>query len=108
MTFNYNGNLLVSGSTDKTARIWDVETGQCLQVLTGHTAPVYPTVFSNDGLIFATRGEDGLIYLWNVNSGTCVRTMRVQLPYENMDITGIRGITDAQISSLKVLGAVEM
>jgi hypothetical protein len=28
-------------------------------------------------------------------------------PYENMNITGIKGLTDAEISTLKALGAVE-
>eukprot|EP00026_Physarum_polycephalum_P008550 Phypoly_transcript_08638.p1 GENE.Phypoly_transcript_08638~~Phypoly_transcript_08638.p1 ORF type:complete len:460 (+),score=33.93 Phypoly_transcript_08638:49-1380(+) len=31
------GNLCVSGSSDKTLRVWDVEKGACLQVLTGHS-----------------------------------------------------------------------
>ncbi|AFZ01303.1 hypothetical protein [Calothrix sp. PCC 6303] len=28
-------------------------------------------------------------------------------PYENMNITGVKGLTDAEISTLKALGAVE-
>jgi hypothetical protein len=28
-------------------------------------------------------------------------------PYENMNITGVKGLTDAEISTLKALGAIE-
>ena len=31
-----DGKFLVSGSRDKTLRVWDVSTGQCLFKLTGH------------------------------------------------------------------------
>ena len=34
---------------DKTARIWDAESGQELRVLTGHQASVYSAAFSSDG-----------------------------------------------------------
>jgi hypothetical protein len=31
----------------------------------------------------------------------------INRPYENMNITGVKGLTDTEISTLKVLGAVE-
>lgn len=35
-----HGNLLVSGSTDRTARVWDLQDGRCLHVFGGHTSTV--------------------------------------------------------------------
>ncbi len=35
-----DGRMLASPSDDKTIRLWDAETGQCLRTLTGH-APWY-------------------------------------------------------------------
>ena len=32
-----DGKRVVSGSDDKTVRVWDVETGECLKVMEGHT-----------------------------------------------------------------------
>mgnify|MGYP005840425829 CR=1 FL=1 len=36
----------------------------------------------------------------------CVKTLRVPRPYEGMNITGVTGLTDAQKSTLEMLGAV--
>lgn len=32
----YRGNHVVSGSSDNTIRIWDIECGACLRMLEGH------------------------------------------------------------------------
>lgn len=34
------GDLVISGSTDRTLRVWNAKTGQCLKVLAGHTSTV--------------------------------------------------------------------
>jgi len=36
----YHGDMLVSGSTDCSVRIWDIPSGQCLHTFLGHTATV--------------------------------------------------------------------
>ncbi|WP_277874450.1 MULTISPECIES: hypothetical protein [unclassified Leptolyngbya] len=40
-------------------------------------------------------------------TGKCSRTWRGDRPCEGMNITGVTGLTDAQKSVLKVLGAIE-
>ena len=37
--WNYNRNLILTGSYDKVARIWDMS-GNCISNLLGHTAPI--------------------------------------------------------------------
>jgi len=34
--FSPKGDTIVSGSSDKTLKIWDVESGKCLTTLEGH------------------------------------------------------------------------
>ena len=34
------GNVIISGSTDRTLKVWDMETGQCIHTLLGHTSTV--------------------------------------------------------------------
>lgn len=35
-----SGNRIVSGSTDRTLRVWNAETGECIHTLYGHTSTV--------------------------------------------------------------------
>jgi len=44
--------------------------------------------------------------LWNVRTGERLKMVRSRL-YERMNITGITGLTEAQIATLRELGAVE-
>jgi len=34
------GNVIISGSTDRTLKVWNAETGQCTHTLYGHTSTV--------------------------------------------------------------------
>ena len=44
---------------------------------------------------------------WDVQTGECLKTLRIDRPYELMNITGVKGLTEAQKATLKALGAVE-
>ncbi len=62
---------------------------------------------SPDGGRLASCGSDGAIQLWNVESGEHLGTLRRDRPYERLNITGIRGLTQAEIAMLRTLGAIE-
>lgn len=48
-------------------RLWDVETGQNLGTLSGHTEPIETLVFSHDGKTLASGSDDGTVLLWDWN-----------------------------------------
>ena len=73
--FSLNGQILASGSWDKTIRLWDVNTGRHLQTLAGHTDRVYSVVFSSDGRTLASGSYDKTIRLWNVQTGIHFRIL---------------------------------
>ena len=108
--FSPDGQTLASGSRDRTIRLWDVASGQALQTLQGHTTVVNSVCFSSDGRTLASGSEDRdrTIILWDVETGQALKALRPDRPYERMNITGVTGLTEAQLTALKALGAVEL
>lgn len=60
---------LATGSGDKTARIWDCETGTPQHTLKGHTGWVLAVAWSPDEGILATGSMDNTIRLWDPAKG---------------------------------------
>ncbi|HWE61315.1 MAG TPA: hypothetical protein VHB98_06360 [Chloroflexota bacterium] len=77
-----------------------------MATLHGHTGVAYGVALSADGQLLASGG-DGTVKLWNASNRTLLRTLRPDRPYERMDITGLTGITEAQRTALRALGAAE-
>ena len=50
-----DGNIIISGSTDRTLKVWNAETGQCTHTLYGHTSTVRCMHLHRDQYVFATR-----------------------------------------------------
>jgi WD40 repeat protein len=51
VAFSPDGKQVVSGSDDKTVRLWDAVTGAALQTLEGHSSSVFSVAFSPGGNI---------------------------------------------------------
>jgi WD40 repeat protein/uncharacterized caspase-like protein len=61
-------NIAMTGSADKTARIWDINSGQQLKVL-AHDSQVDSIAFGNDCKLAYVGLRQGAIHVWDVNSG---------------------------------------
>jgi WD40 repeat protein len=66
VAFAPDGRLLASGSSDKTIRLRDVQTGDLLRTLEGHTSRVNIVAFSPDGRLLASGSGDNTVRLWGV------------------------------------------
>ena len=77
VAYSKDGKILASGGEDTTIKLWDVETGQELRTLKGHTAPIRSVTFSPDGKTIASgsRGSDANFKLWNIETGKEIRTL---------------------------------
>ncbi|MBD1848118.1 hypothetical protein H6F89_33135 [Cyanobacteria bacterium FACHB-63] len=102
-----DGQTLVSGGDDQTIRLWDLQTGHCLHVLNDHSGWVRSVVFSSNSQILFSGSDDRTIKLWDVQTGCCINTLVVDRLYEDMNIGGATGLTVAQKTTLKALGATE-
>jgi WD40 repeat protein len=100
-------DLLISGGSDGRLRWWEVQRGECVRVREAHQGTVQALKVSPDGSRLASCGDDGAIMLWDLHGGEQLRTLQRDRPYERLDITGMRGLTDAQRATLRALGAVE-
>jgi len=105
VTFSPDGRFLASCSADQTIKLWDVTSGNCIKTLYGHTNLVFSVAFSPDGTLLASGSRDETIKLWNIAEGICDKTLRVERPYEGMKIAGVTGLTEAQLTTLLMLGA---
>ncbi|GAA5851100.1 hypothetical protein JCM9279_000321 [Rhodotorula babjevae] len=66
--------VLMTGSWDRSVRIWNLETGKEVGVLRGHTRGVRALQF--DALKLVTGSMDSTLKIWNWRTGECMRTLR--------------------------------
>jgi WD40 repeat protein/RsiW-degrading membrane proteinase PrsW (M82 family) len=76
VAFSPDGNIIASGSKDKTIKLWEASTGKLLQTLLGHRNKVQSATFSPDGTILASGSEDNTIKLWEVDTGKVIRMLK--------------------------------
>ncbi|KAG9318377.1 WD40 repeat-like protein [Chiua virens] len=65
--------ILITGSYDRTVRVWNLETGSEVRCLRGHTRAVRTLQFDEAKLI--TGSMDHTIRVWNWRKGECIRTL---------------------------------
>lgn len=107
IAFSPDGQQLVSGGDDETVKIWDVNSGECLNTLPVPETWIWSVDFSFDGQMVANANDNGTVQVWHINTEQCISTLRPDRPYEGMNITGIKGLEPAQIEMLKQLGAID-
>jgi WD40 repeat protein/serine/threonine protein kinase len=73
-----DGQLLLTASHDRTARLWNWET-LVPKILKGHTGTVWSAAFAPDGTMIATASDDGTVRLWDTAAGTQMRTSADEL-----------------------------
>ncbi|MFZ1108755.1 MAG: PDZ domain-containing protein [Rhodomicrobium sp.] len=75
LAFSPDGKTLISGSADRSAILWDVETQTLLHRLEGHRAQIYAVGFTPDGARAVTGSLDTTLRLWSVADGALIKEM---------------------------------
>jgi len=107
VAFSPDGALLAYPVEQVVVEIWSNRQQQVLHRLRGHTSSIKTLAFSPVAPLLASSGWDGLICLWDLETGLCINTLRPEGPYAGMKISGVTGISAAQKAALRALGAVE-
>jgi WD40 repeat protein len=66
VAFSPDGKYLVSGSRDKTVKLWSVESQKEVSTLRAHSDYVTSVTFSPDGKYLASGSIDKTVKLWNI------------------------------------------
>ncbi|EDR12082.1 uncharacterized protein LACBIDRAFT_314289 [Laccaria bicolor S238N-H82] len=73
VAFSPDGRHIVSGSWDKTIRVWDAQTGQSvIDPLKGHDDRVTSVAFSPDGRHIVSGSNDKTVRVWDAQTGQSV------------------------------------
>lgn len=68
-----NDRLVVSGSQDRTAKLWSLPDMSLLGVFRGHSRGVWCVQFSPVDQVVATASADGSIKLWGIHDFSCLK-----------------------------------
>jgi WD40 repeat protein len=118
LTLSPDAKTLASVADDMLCKLWSAETGELLRTLAGHelqTPQHYPSMlfasaFSGDGRLLATVDKVGHIVVWDVATGTQLRTLEAPLMYtwdpkqRRHSIGGIRSVAFSPDGKLLVGG----
>jgi WD40 repeat protein len=74
VAFSPDERFVLTGSADKTAKLWDVQTGLEIRVFKGHTGDVNSVAFSADGRAVLTASDDHTAKLWDARTGQELKT----------------------------------
>jgi WD40 repeat protein len=69
-----DGRRVVSGSGDRTLRVWNLESGETLQILEGHTSGVNAVTVLDGGRVLS-GSDDGTLRVWDLKSGETLQIL---------------------------------
>ncbi len=73
VAFSPNGQHIISGSSDRTIRIWDAKTGATVgDPLEGHTGQVVCVTCSPNGQYIISASNDMTIQIWDAETGAAI------------------------------------
>ncbi|MEQ8238866.1 MAG: caspase family protein [Cyclobacteriaceae bacterium] len=74
VAFTPDGKYLLTGSRDKSIKLWEVNTGRELRSFLGHQSTVNDIAVSSDGKFFISSSADKTAKMWNISTGELLKT----------------------------------
>lgn len=73
-----SGNTLISGSADRTIKVWSLTkkySSACLKTMTGHLDFIWTIVLLQDNITLLSAGLDKTIKMWDITNGNLIRNL---------------------------------
>ena len=108
VAYDSTGKRIVSGAYDKTIRIWDAASTECLAIIKGHEDTVTSVAFDNTGKRIVSGAADDTIRIWDAASTECLAILKghedtvTSVAFDN---TGKRIISGAHDKSIRLWDA---
>ncbi|KAG0706802.1 ribosome biogenesis protein Sqt1 [Suillus ampliporus] len=96
------GAILLAGSNDSTVWLWQLPSGNTMQVFAGHSGPVQCGEFTPDGKRIVTASGDGTLIYWDPRSPTPLFKLSPQ--NARFDLENITSLAINASSTLAVVG----
>ena len=87
VSFSIDGMRIVSGSWDRSVRVWDTKTGEQLRELQGHTGWVNSVSFSSDGNRIVSGSDDKSVRVWDAKTGKRLMKLRGTLSVRSVSFS---------------------
>ena len=103
-TVPFDGKRVVSGSHDKTVRVWDASTGKELHTLKGHREPIINMAFAADGTRIVSGSADGWLLVWDSSRGAHLSGLHTKTAIKAMAVRpdGKRVATPGEDRSVRI------
>jgi len=97
-----NGKFIVTPSADKTAKVWELQTGKLLFSLEGHTDQVLSAKFTKNSKDIITAGDNRII-IWDALTGKKkFQLVHGEIPPINLDKLAGQTISSSSIAAMAI------
>jgi WD40 repeat protein len=86
-----NGHYALSGSEDKSIKLWNIDNGEEIRTFQGHTEEVTSVIFSPDDRYALSGSKDNTVKLWEIKRGIELRTFQGHID----EVTSVAFSSDA-------------
>ena len=103
LTYNHNGQLLLSGSQDGRVQIWDTETGNSVsEPLVGHNDAIEKILFSGDGQLLVTTSKSGDVVFWQMPNRIFLKRLHGLTKFTWLYNTDIFAYVDSMVKVIRI------